>query len=98
LRESARIQRNIRSNREEPGEAEKIIASVPTVKTDHAPTRRASGKSQKLRVHAKRSEKSNVPWNQENTIAESRSHEAPEGKLQIWEYVKGKGCFHIACC
>jgi hypothetical protein len=45
--------------------------------------------------------KRNIPWNQEKIIVESRSQEVPEGKLEIWEYVMGKGWLvvsHIVHC
>jgi len=35
--------------------------------------------------------KRSVPRNQEKTIEKSRSQEEPEGKLEIWESVMGKG-------
>jgi hypothetical protein len=46
--------------------------------------------------------KNSVLQNQEKTIVESRCQEVPEVKLEIWEYVMGKGWLlvfgDIACC
>jgi hypothetical protein len=52
------------------------------------------------RMQRESKKRSILSWNQEKTIAESRSQEVPKGKLEIWEYVMGKGWVvgHIVHC
>jgi hypothetical protein len=52
-------------------------------------------------VHARRKRKKQWKRNEVNITTESRSQEVLEGKLEIWEYVMGKGWFdvsHIVRC
>jgi hypothetical protein len=47
------------------------------------------------------SRKRNILQNQEKTIVETKSQEAPKGKPEIWEYVMGKDWLvvgHIVHC
>jgi hypothetical protein len=63
-----------------------ITTRVPLRKQNHSPVGRASGKSYKLRVH-----EMYHSTNQEKITMESRSQEVPKGKIEILEYVMGKG-------
>jgi hypothetical protein len=44
------------------------------------------------------SKKRSILWNKEKTIVESRSQKVPKGKLEIWEYVMGKGWLLVILC
>jgi hypothetical protein len=71
---------------------------VPTVKIDHGHLDEQVERSRSLEHMQRESGKSSVLRNQEKTIAESRSQEAPEGKLEIWEYVMEKGWLLVIWC
>jgi hypothetical protein len=68
------------------------------MKVDHALARLASGKRQKLQSHAKRKNEMYHSMESRKDNSKIKKSEPPKGKIEIWEYLMGKGWLLVILC